>query len=420
MKFTIKFAAFLIILLSATITLNFNAVLASTPDELQKTIDEKTKELKEINSQIQETQGSLNDLSKQKQSLNKEVKTIDYNISQINLGIRSSEINIQKTQLELDLLGDRKTVAEDGITAKKKSITEVLRQIQQSDKEGITQIILKNTTLADSFSEIQNLQSLQTNLSDSATELTNLRNQLAETINETDETKKSLEKENNNLKNRKLILDDQKQEKATVLKLTKSQENLYQKQLSALEDKQQELDKVISDLEEKLRAAFNPNLLPAKRPGVLEYPIQNPIMTQEYGATAFAQKAYRSKFHNGVDYGAPIGTPVLAADDGKIIAVGNNDKGTSRWNKYQYGKHIVMQHDNNLATLYAHLSRQTVKVGDTVKKGDVIGYSGNTGYSFGPHLHFTVYWAPSIQFKSIPPAAGVVPIGVTINPLDYL
>lgn len=420
MKFATKLAAFLIILLSATIALNFSTVLAATPDELQKTIDEKTKELKEINSQIQETQGSLNDLSKQKQSLNKEVKTIDYNISQMNLSIRSSEINIQKTQLELDLLGDRKTAAEDGITAKKKSITEVLRQIQQSDKEGIAQIILKNTTLADSFSEIQNLQSLQTNLSDNAAELTNLRNQLAETINETDKTKKNLEKENGNLKNRKYILDDQKQEKATVLKLTKNQESVYQKQLSTLEDKQQELDKVISDLEEKLRASFDSNLLPSKRPGVLGYPLQSPVMTQEYGATAFAQKAYKSKFHNGIDFGTPIGTLVLAADDGKIIAVGNNDKGTSSWTKYQYGKHIVIKHDNNLATLYAHLSRQVVAVGDTVKKGDIIGYSGNTGYSTGAHLHFTVYWAPSIQFKAIPPAAGLVPIGVTINPSDYL
>jgi murein DD-endopeptidase MepM/ murein hydrolase activator NlpD len=420
MKPVIRFFAFTIILISALAAFNTGSVLATSPEELQKTIDEKTKELKEINTQIQTTQGSLNDLGKQKQSLSKEVKKIDYNISQLNLGIRSSEINIQKTQAELDLLGDKKTAAEDGIEAKKKSITEVLRQMQRNDKDGITQMILKNSTLADSVSEIQDLQNLQMSLSDSAAELSNLRNQLAQTIDETDKTKKNLEKENGNLKNRKYILDDQKQEKANVLKLTKSQESVYQKQLSALEDKQQELDKVISDLEEKLRASFDSNLLPNKRPGVLGYPLQNPVMTQEYGATAFAQKAYKSKFHNGVDFGTPIGTPILAADDGKIIAVGNNDKGTSRWTKYQYGKYIVIQHDNNLASLYAHLSRQVVAVGDTVKKGDIIGYSGNTGYSTGAHLHFTVYWAPSIQFKAIPPAAGLVPIGVTINPSDYL
>ena len=61
-----------------------------------------------------------------------------------------------------------------------------------------------------------------------------------------------------------------------------------------------------------------------------------------------------------------------------------------------------------------------VQKGDTVKVGDLIGYSGNTGYSFGAHLHLGLYWTPSIQFKKIEPAVGLVPVGVTINPLDYL
>lgn len=110
----------------------------------------------------------------------------------------------------------------------------------------------------------------------------------------------------------------------------------------------------------------------------------------------------------------------MAAADGKVIAIGNNDKGTSRWARYQYGKYIVIEHENNLSTLYAHLSRIIVQKGEAVKRGDIIGYSGETGYSYGPHLHFTVYWTPSVQFKSIPPAAGLVPVGVTINPMDYL
>ena len=147
---------------------------------------------------------------------------------------------------------------------------------------------------------------------------------------------------------------------------------------------------------------------------------RSPYITQCYGPTKFAARAYRSKMHNGVDFGGAIGTPILAAESGTILKVGNNDRGTSRWNKFQYGKYIIIKHNNNLATLYAHLSRIIVKEGQVVNRGDVIGYSGNTGYTFGPHLHFTVFWAPSIQFKSVPPAAGVVPIGITVNPIDYI
>ena len=104
--------------------------------------------------------------------------------------------------------------------------------------------------------------------------------------------------------------------------------------------------------------------------------------------------------------------------DGTVMTVDNNDLGTRQ--KRQYGRYVLIKHDNNLSTLYAHLSRQVVARGATVKRGDLIGYSGNTGYSTGPHIHLTVYWAPSVQMKSVPPAAGLVPVGVTIDPNDYL
>jgi murein DD-endopeptidase MepM/ murein hydrolase activator NlpD len=113
-----------------------------------------------------------------------------------------------------------------------------------------------------------------------------------------------------------------------------------------------------------------------------------------------------------MDFRASIGTPIYAAGDGQVFAVGNNGN-------VQYGKYVVIKHENNLATLYGHLSRQVVSAGKSVKKGDIIGYSGSTGYSTGPHLHFGVYWAPSIELKTIS-GAGLVPVGVTVNPEDYL
>ena len=81
---------------------------------------------------------------------------------------------------------------------------------------------------------------------------------------------------------------------------------------------------------------------------------------------------------------------------------------------------MLGRHENGLATLYAHLSRQTVGAGAAVKRGDLVGYSGNTGYSTGPHLHLGLYWASSIEMKSVPPAAGLVPVGVTLDQQIYL
>ena len=188
-----------------------------------------------------------------------------------------------------------------------------------------------------------------------------------------------------------------------------------------LEKQQNSISDEIDKIEDQLRAAFDPTLLPGKRPGVFGWPIllkKNgglAYVTQQFGEKSYL---YRGKPHNGLDVGGPLGTPIFAADDGVISAVDNNDK--SSWQKYQYGKYVMIEHGNNITSLYAHLSKQIVKKGDSVKRGDVIGYLGNTGYATGPHLHFGAYWTPSIQFKTISPANGLVPIGVIINPEDYL
>lgn len=89
------------------------------------------------------------------------------------------------------------------------------------------------------------------------------------------------------------------------------------------------------------------------------------------------------RMHRGVDLGYPVGTPVAAAWDGIVrISKGNNTGG--------YGNLVVIRHNNGLETYYAHLSRRLVNPGQIVKAGDIIGLGGNTGRSYGAHLHFEV------------------------------
>ena len=88
------------------------------------------------------------------------------------------------------------------------------------------------------------------------------------------------------------------------------------------------------------------------------------------------------KFHTGMDMAAPTGTPVKAALDGKVVAVSFNQV---------YGNYVIVSHINGYQSLYAHLHAATVKVGQRLNQGDKLGLVGSTGYSTGPHLHFTVY-----------------------------
>ena len=88
------------------------------------------------------------------------------------------------------------------------------------------------------------------------------------------------------------------------------------------------------------------------------------------------------RLHGGVDLAVPEGTPVYAADNGKVIVAGNLGDG--------YGNYIILDHQNGYKTLYAHNSELLVSVGDVVAQGEQIALSGNTGNSTGPHVHFEI------------------------------
>ncbi len=86
--------------------------------------------------------------------------------------------------------------------------------------------------------------------------------------------------------------------------------------------------------------------------------------------------------HNGLDIGAPQGTPVVATEDGKVLSASSH---------YSWGNNVLVYHNGTYSSRYAHLTSFAVSAGEFVAKGQVVGYVGNTGYSFGNHLHFEIY-----------------------------
>ncbi len=87
--------------------------------------------------------------------------------------------------------------------------------------------------------------------------------------------------------------------------------------------------------------------------------------------------------HNGIDFTAKVGTPVYATGDGVVKFAGRGNG---------FGIHVKLDHDFGYLTVYAHLSRLAVRQGQKVKRGQIIGYTGNTGLSAGPHLHYEVHY----------------------------
>ena len=115
------------------------------------------------------------------------------------------------------------------------------------------------------------------------------------------------------------------------------------------------------------------------RKSFLRAPVSFKYISSSFKKRRFHPVQKRWKAHRGVDYAGKVGTPVMAAGDGKVIK--------SAYDKYN-GHHVFIQHGEKYTTKYLHFTKRAVKRGQTVKQGQTIGYLGSTGLASGPHLHY--------------------------------
>ncbi len=147
-------------------------------------------------------------------------------------------------------------------------------------------------------------------------------------------------------------------------------------------------------LDEILKLAKEKNKLLAAIPAI--QPVKNEQLRQMASGFGYRTDPFTKvrKFHEGMDFSAKTGTPIYATGDGVVARADNTASG--------YGNHIVIRHGYGYETLYGHLSRYNCRAGQSVKRGDVIGYVGSTGRSEAPHLHYEVHKG-----------------GEVVNPLNY-
>lgn len=114
-------------------------------------------------------------------------------------------------------------------------------------------------------------------------------------------------------------------------------------------------------------------------------PVNNEDLTRMASGYGYRTDPFTKarKFHFGMDFTAPRGTPVYASGDGRVIRADNSASG--------YGRHIRIDHGYGYQSLYAHLYKYNVRRGQTVKRGDLIGFVGSTGRSEAPHLHYEIF-----------------------------
>lgn len=397
---------------------------AATAEELQSKIEEQRKIIQDLDQKIKEYSELTDKTSKEAKSLNDLINQLKTNQKALELDINKTKAQINKTSLDIEDLDYKIGDSQQRINGYKDAIESSIKDINQKEQTNLIETFLAKKSLSSMLNEIDQLNQFNQNIGDAINRLSNEKQKLQKTQDTKIATKEELEKFQKQLSDKKKVIEYNKAEQARALKLTEDKKKTYQQILNDQLAKKVAFEKELFAYESQLKYTLDPSTIPTAGSAVFSWPLDNIVITQRFGKTNASKRLYVSGSHNGVDFGAKIGTPVKAVLSGTIMGTGDTDITCPR---ASFGRWVFIKHDNGLSTIYAHLSVISATQGQRVNTGDIIGYSGNTGYSTGPHLHVTAYASDAVSIQQRPSAScggrvytmPIAPVEAYLDPMVY-
>lgn len=365
-------------------------------DDLQNKIDQTSQQIKKLEEEIKSYNKEIIKTSSEANNLKNTLKVLDTTYKKLNKDISLTENKILKTNLNLQDINSNILKTQKTIDINSKALKELLNNIRQKDDTTFVEIFLTYDTFMDFYNQLDTLSYLQRQLKIKTDELKDLNEDLNSQKVTKENEKQKLGYLKSDLSDRQKLVEQNKKEKNILLADTKNKESLYKKILAEKQAQKDAFEKELFEFESKLQYQIDPSSIPNARNNVLSWPLDDVFITQKFGRTNASKRLYVSGSHNGVDFRASVGTPVKSTLSGVVIGTGNTDLYSGC---YSFGKWVMVKHPNGLATIYAHLSVIKVNSGQEVKTGDILGLSGNTGYSTGPHLHLGVYASQGVRIE---------------------
>ncbi|MEX0910250.1 MAG: peptidoglycan DD-metalloendopeptidase family protein [Candidatus Paceibacterota bacterium] len=404
-------------------------VLGATEQELRAQLKNQNSEIAKLEKEIAEYKQALTQTSTEKSSLQTELTRLELNKKKLESDVVLTKNKIALTAETIEILSTDIKLSQEGIEKNKAILAHSLRVLNLQDQHNnIATILLENNTISNFLSHIEKLKNINHEIKNNLLNLHQSKTNYEVKKNTSEKEYAELAKLEDKLIDQKVIVETNANQKNILLAETQNKEKTYQQLLADRLKKKNAVEAEIKKAEAALNLIVNPGSLPATGKGIIKWPLDEVIVTQYFGNTPFATanaQIYQGKGHNGIDLAAAVGTPVKAVLSGVVIGVGDTDtacKGAS------YGKWVMIKHPNGLSSVYAHLSLAKVTEGQTVATGDVVAYSGVSGYVTGPHLHFTLLATEGSQVGSLQssvPGCGVyrLPLATreaVLNPLSYL
>lgn len=409
------------ILMIIIMLLSANVSLAVTQDEVNKQkneinaqtstknqnndkIDEMEDQKNKVEQQKKTTQQEVDKLNNQIQSYESEIDTLDRQIENANEKIQEQEVNLKKAQEDYE--------------KQQKTLEERIVAIYEAGETTYLDVLLSSESITDFISNYYMVSEIAECDLEMLSKIERQKQQIEQAKQEIEKGKQELTNAKQSKESVSKELQVAKKDKATQVANLSEEEKALQKQIEDLQAANRKIANDIAAAEKKykeqldaLKKQENNSSNGGNSSGGGNSAGSGFFMRPVSGGSISTNGYYSNgSFHGAIDYAVSAGTPVYAAATGVVISTAN--LATS------YGTYVVIRHANGLQSYYCHGTYGSISVspGQTVTKGTQIMRSGNTGHSFGPHLHFEVRKSPYSYSYS----ATAYGQDSRVNPANYL
>lgn len=373
--------------------------------QINQDINNKRAQIDELKKQMDVYQKNIEAKRNEIGELSAQLSVMNSNIAKINLEIKAAELEIETTSLKIENIELKIQSKENEISGIKESIAQILRSLhQQQQQSSLLEILIVNENFSDFMKQIDSLEKMQDMAVLQVNDLKTVKMAMVNDQSDLENNRTELDALKSILENKKGTLEEQKNGKAQIVKLTQGQQAKFEELLKQAKAEQEQANSDIVYLEKIAREKLNRELQKKQQqvdssPGLM-WPVSARTITAYFHDPDYP---FRYVFeHPAVDIATPQGTAIKAAQSGYVAKAKDGGK-----TGYSY---IMIVHSDGLSTVYGHVNQISVEADQFVSKGQVIGYSGGMPgtrgagpLSTGPHLHLEVRLN-----------------GVPVDPLNYL
>ena len=365
---------------------------ASSSAQIQDQIDQLEQERREIRGSMESLQARQDDnwettgqMVAQKNNIDQQINLLHEEVRNLNDQIQNYSMLIAENQVRYD-------EAEEVLEALNLEHRERIRAMEEEGTVSFWSVLFRASSFTDLLDQLALIEEIRQADQNRLDELSAASDEVEAAAESLRSEKQVLEDSRARLDEIQLELDEKRAEADEILaELMKEQrelEAMYDEYLAIAESLSSQIAAAEKAYTEAKQAE---NGVP--NPGGWCRPCVWTVLTCPYGWRTHPITGKQS-FHTGVDLANVQGTPIYAAKGGTV---------TTATYDGVYGYYVTINHGDGFSTLYGHMTNYVVSPGQTVTGGQVIGYMGSTGWSTGPHLHFTIYYN-----------------GNTVNPMDYI